>query len=262
MHKTKSFALGPIVTEPEGRKYVGIDLLVKEGKGRLAWITNFMEENNISIATIFTDSEMREERAVFLACDMTNSKITNEELLEKLRSQEWVMKAELSPRFKKLIYSQQLFPPVFGFERGIGLGIAHMTALFVNLYRELGTDGASTVLCGLGRFIGETVYNKYTTRFGLTKREEFIKLLHSLAIPSGYGYIEDYSIDRNTIVLYMRDDWESITKIASKMEVRHDFMKCFLEGYFEKVFNRDVKVTPIIVSRKKAYVVAFRISVL
>jgi ACT domain-containing protein len=111
MHRTKSFAVGPIVLEPEGRTYIGIDLLVKEGKGRLAWITDLMDDNDISIATIFTDSEMGEERAIFLACDITDSKISLDELMDRLESQELIIRAEPSPRFKNLIYSKQLFPP-------------------------------------------------------------------------------------------------------------------------------------------------------
>jgi predicted hydrocarbon binding protein len=137
-----------------------------------------------------------------------------------------------------------------------------MTAFFVNLYKELGVEGASTVMCGLGKYIGETVYTEYASRYKLTKREEFVKLLHALAVPSGYGYIEDYSINGDTIIIYMRDDWESITKVASKIDERHDLMQCFFEGYFKRVFNREVRVKPVTVSRKKGYVVAFRINIL
>ncbi len=240
--ETRPYSLVPLVVEPEGKRYLGLEVRVLEGKGRLAWITRTLEEMNVSIVTLYTDVGVGEERHIFLVVDLTESSEGEEGVIRALQKPDWVLSLEAAPRFRDMIYSESLFPPLFGSSRGVGIGRAHLTALFVNVYKELGMSGGSLVLCGLAKYIGETVYKEYAVPYKLRTPTQLIGLLRAMFVPSGYGYIEDYSIEGDTITIYVRDDWETTTRLQHKMEPINTFMKCVFQGFFSKALEREVKV--------------------
>ena len=201
-------------------------------------------DKNINIL-LFTHSVPVEDRGVvFIVGDFSDATCSPSDLLEELRGNSFVVKADLADKAGSIYYSSRLFPLVMDVDRVIIFGPGNIEGLIYNLRKNLGDEMAFSFLYHSGFGVGEAAYKRYFMQFGYmsSDTDKIMKVFDALLLSYGWGRMVHYEVEEDVIKMDIVDLWECELNKKNREPVGSHYFRGILKGLFQSLYKRDAEV--------------------
>ena len=222
------------------KKLFGYWMFLENIPGVLEKVSKVFASYGVNILKVIITTVERGADALFY-CDLTDSSITEDELLKKLKKLREVKEVKLiKPIIKGLLIDDIHFPITISGERYILLRENSFRELVKGMRDELGT-AAEAFLYYTGKKIGEEIWrdlDMYTMDI-----EEKLQIFKSMFKNNGLGIIEiNITTEASNVKVY--DSLECKQGIGSKEPYSH-LIRGILGGLFKRIYSHEVKVKEV-----------------
>jgi len=181
---------------------IGFELVLHNNPGTLNKILTLIAEQNLNIEYIETCFTLEDQTGIFIVVNFKESKASPKDLLKTLRKMKnYVIKANIAPTFKNIIYPSSLCIKELGGIRAVLLSNEVLGAMIEGIKEELGEELWDTFLFRQGYIMGRKIYELFAKPIGIKDFEEGIELLNALGRSSGGGEIVGYNIEKDRKII-------------------------------------------------------------
>ena len=182
----------------------------------------------------------------FIAADLTDTNISDEELAEEVAKLPDVVSVEVTHEVVKgVVADVKHFPLTVHEMRVVVFGDIVLKPLVTTLKQRLGKV-ADAVLWHMGYVAGSNVAEYYKNVYGARSPAEHFKLLAARTVALGWGFVEEVKVDEEarSARLVIKDLWECSLSEGSGESGSH-FCRGILAGFAGVVFGVEVLVEEV-----------------
>ncbi len=219
----------------EARIERGVVRRLSEILGKFGIIVHFVQFS-------MTEAEASTVKALAFL-DFSNSQVSPEELLERVKKQEAVLSVELiRPKKKGFISDTYFFPLVIANERVVVFRKSVYEALLNGIRKQFGTAGEA-MLYYAGFNIGQQVYDEYVQIARSEEVEDLAEVSKAINMTLGWGVADIVKVDKEMQVAIVRmyENFECELGRSSGKPYSH-FYRGAIAGFFTKFFRKEAEV--------------------
>lgn len=236
--------IGRIVIS-EGRKICGLAFEVAYKKGVSHRISELMK--NLGVTILYIQVSMPKLGAktakVMAFIDLTDSKISPEQIEEALRKREFVKFVRvMSPTLDGFVSDAHYFPLVIRDERVVLFRKEIYAGIFKDMRRKFGSAGEA-FLYYEGFETGRRAYDSYVRLAGTSSLEALVEVARAVNMTLGWGVIGDVQVNekKKTARVRLYENFEcELGEGCGK--AYSQFYRGGIAGIFTRIFMEEVKV--------------------
>ena len=247
--KAASLLLGNLLYT-DNRRLIGFHIRAINKPGALADIASVFKEYGVNIWTIVFGSRVKagEEASITIMTDLSDTKISLEELVKKLMKSDKVTHVDIiHPQMPMILTDTYHFPVID--DKGLRYILipeSGMKAIVVDFMKKFGST-AQAFLFHQGYIIGES-FGEHLKNIGIKDLKNALKalMLFSMALGRYKGKIVSFSYSINgriKVILDIYDNWEC--SIARKHDIKgpaSHYERGKVAGLIHYFTGKDVKV--------------------
>jgi len=237
--------IGRIMLFDNNQKIYGIIVQSKIEKGVLKKIGELSEKLGVTIRYIqFSMTKAHETMVTVIAfIDLSNTNASPEKILETVKSQKFVINAQMIKPFRSgIIFDNYSFPLIMGNERVVIFRKSVYAALFKGIRKKFGSAGEA-MLYYQGYTIGFEILERYVKIANSKSIEDLVEIAKAINTTLGWGRIGDVKIDTKKrtaqVQIFQNFECELGEKIGKPYS---QFYRGAIAGLFTRFFGKDVKV--------------------
>jgi predicted hydrocarbon binding protein len=242
----KPLNIGRIMLSDRDKKIYGIVIESKVEKSALSKLCELADGSGVIVRYIQFSMEDIDKPVltaiVFL--DFSEAKVSPEQVLKLIRSQSFVVDAQLiKPDRNGIFYDNHFFPLVIAKDQRVVIFRKSIYgALFNGIRKKFGSAG-DAMLYYQGFTIGFEVYNEYVKAAGSENLEDLIEVAKAVNMTLGWGIIDDVKINakKGTAQLRIHQSFECELGKGSEKPYSQ-FYRGAIAGLFTRFFGKEVKV--------------------
>ncbi len=232
------------IYSPE-RRLIEFQVEMKNIKGALSKVSNIIAKLGINICSGFITAYPEKPDALFsFIADITNVNITTEQVVEKLKKLDIVLKVSFyEPKIKGFMIDNLHFPILVLGERSLTFRIESIGRMFKRLYEIFGS-GASFIIYQMGLALGGEKVERLRSKYNMSD-EEILSIILNERIAKGWGIPEliDFSKIESRAIIRVYELFECLPFKGKEKEAKSYFFKGYLEGVLAKIFGKEVKIS-------------------
>ncbi len=235
------------VTHVPGKKLLGLFLTVENKPGALRSICDVIAKANINIIHILTSTPTHEATratTILMFLDITNSRISVEELVDNIQKLDVVHKIRTArPIAEGLLVDEFHFPITVNGMRAVIMILPMLEGLIgiIQKHKEL-----RALLWYQGLEIGIRVARMYKKMYRVSSLHELLRILTARAQSLGWAKVEIVKVNEFTkkIILRVYNNWECeiIKSWGIKKEPQNTFHRGIIAGIMKEFHGRDFEV--------------------
>lgn len=220
------------------RKLSGFELTLVNKPGALASVADVIRDYGLNIYYLEILSLEKASSKLLLVIDMENEKLSEDEILSRIKNTEHVISADKSPEYKDIIYPSEYRRFAFENRRYILFPEANIAGLIRGLKEKLGEEGGRTFLFHIGERVGVKMHEIYSVPLGIKEVSEGLELISALWRGAGWGDILSYEANGSEALIRIKDLWECEMQKGLVSEPSGDYSRGILAGYFKSLLNK------------------------
>lgn len=255
---------GPVYYMPrEGYEGLVLEasLGAEEETGRLIReIVGLVDQLGYNVHKLVVSDRQEGQMLFFLVVRRRSGGRDLETLMTMLSRLPQIRSVRPGQRHEAVLYSEDLFPPMFLGDRSVMMGTVSLEGLVVKSRDIMGKDIASLFLNRLGTFMGKRMYEGYRGLAGDWSRQETIRsFLRMILSITGWALLEDYKVDRNGVTIVLRDLWETQLLQENGISENPHITLGMIASLFEEITSNPVDVTVKTIRQKEGTLTVFQI---
>jgi len=224
-----------------GREIIGYEVELYDRPGVLKKVLEIFAKYNINITYIERYSALLGPAYFFIAADYTGLTISPYKILEELkRLKNYVKNVTIASQLGDIIYSSNIHIKDIGGERAITFGLSDMKGLLNGIRKKLGISMGSSLLYHIGYGVGKECYQHYTKNIEIKDLNNLIAMMKAILNANAWGYITDYKVEENRLILRIENLWECETMKNETEAPASYYVKGFLSGLVDSFLNKKV----------------------
>lgn len=223
-------------------------------------IVGLVDQLGYNIHKLVVSDHQEDTLVIFLVVKRRSSGRDRDTLVSMLKRLPRIDAVRPSQKHTSVLYSEDMFPPLFLGERGVMMSMVSLEGLVVKSRDIMGDHVANLFLDRLGTFIGKKYYEGYSSlALGWNRQDTIHSFLRMLLSLTGWAILEDYKVEPRGITIVLRNLWETQLMQDHDLKEPPHLTQAIIRSLFEEITKAPVQVKTKIINQRDGTLTVFQI---